>query len=203
MRQTKEEAERTRERIFQSGLRLFSQRGFAATTMNDIAKEAGITRGAIYWHYQNKNDFFDEIVSRLANFGDQLLEEMARSAALVPEKIRTGITKLFQQFSRDHQWRAMQILLIRHAINHDEMAPIIVREHQKDVKIQEIFKEATEKGELSPDLDWFTASFCTFSFITGVFLQTKIQDVALTDRQIEGIAGFITRGLIPSEYKAQ
>ena len=44
MRRTKEAAEETRQDIFEAGLRVFSEKGFAAATMSDVAKEAGTTR---------------------------------------------------------------------------------------------------------------------------------------------------------------
>ena len=51
MKKTKEEAEITKESILQAALEVFSKNGYAASRMIDIAKEAGVTRGAIYWHF--------------------------------------------------------------------------------------------------------------------------------------------------------
>ncbi len=53
MRRTREEAEATRQAIMQKGLELFSGRGVSATRLRDIAKEAGLTRGAMKWHFNN------------------------------------------------------------------------------------------------------------------------------------------------------
>lgn len=55
MKKTKEEAAQTKENIFQAGLRVFSQKGFAASTIGDIARESKYTRGAIYWHFESKD----------------------------------------------------------------------------------------------------------------------------------------------------
>ena len=44
---TKEEAEQTRQEIFPAGRRIFSEKGFAAARMSDVAQAAGVTRGAI------------------------------------------------------------------------------------------------------------------------------------------------------------
>jgi TetR/AcrR family transcriptional regulator, acrAB operon repressor len=54
MRRTKEEAEQTRRRIMEAALRVFDERGIARTTMEHIAEAAGVTRGAIYWHFADK-----------------------------------------------------------------------------------------------------------------------------------------------------
>lgn len=61
MRRTKEEAEQTRRRIMAAALRTFNRRGIARTTLGEIAKAAGVTRGAIYWHFPGKQGLFAAI----------------------------------------------------------------------------------------------------------------------------------------------
>ena len=53
-RRTKAEAQETRHAIMQAAMRQFSQQGWAATSLAAVASEAGVTRGAIYWHFKNK-----------------------------------------------------------------------------------------------------------------------------------------------------
>lgn len=58
MRRTKEEAEKTREKLLQAAESVFGQKGYAATRLSDIAEEARVTRGAIYHHFANKKELF-------------------------------------------------------------------------------------------------------------------------------------------------
>jgi len=60
-RKTKQQAQETRQHILDVALRLFSRQGVSATSLADIAQAAGVTRGAIYWHFKNKSDLFSEI----------------------------------------------------------------------------------------------------------------------------------------------
>lgn len=62
-RKTKQQALETRQHILDVALRLFSQQGVSATSLAEIANAAGVTRGAIYWHFKNKSDLFSEIWS--------------------------------------------------------------------------------------------------------------------------------------------
>lgn len=55
-RRTHEDALNTRRAILESARRLFSRRGFERTSLSDIAKYAGVTRGAIYWHFEDKGE---------------------------------------------------------------------------------------------------------------------------------------------------
>jgi len=52
----------TREQILDSSLRLFSEKGFARTSVRDIAQAAGITDAAIYYHFDSKRDLFDALI---------------------------------------------------------------------------------------------------------------------------------------------
>ena len=58
VRKTKEDAELTRQRIIHAAREVFLIRGVSRTTMEHIAAQAGVTRGAVYWHFNNKIDLF-------------------------------------------------------------------------------------------------------------------------------------------------
>lgn len=60
-RKTKQQARETRQHILDVAIRLFSQQGVSSTSLADIAQAAGVTRGAIYWHFKNKSELFSEI----------------------------------------------------------------------------------------------------------------------------------------------
>ena len=66
VRRTKEEALETRDRILDTAEQVFSERGVARTSLADIADAAGVTRGAIYWHFKNKGDLFSAMLDRVA-----------------------------------------------------------------------------------------------------------------------------------------
>jgi len=58
VRKTKEEAQLTRQQIIDAAREVFLTRGVNRTTMQDIARQAGVTRGAVYWHFSNKSELF-------------------------------------------------------------------------------------------------------------------------------------------------
>lgn len=61
MRKTKAEAQKTREQLLQSALDTFFLHGVAKTPLQAIARNAGVTRGALYWHFKNKEELFEEL----------------------------------------------------------------------------------------------------------------------------------------------
>lgn len=58
MRKTKEEAARTRQSLLDSALRCFDAKGIAGSTLDDISRNAQVTKGALYWHFPGKGGIF-------------------------------------------------------------------------------------------------------------------------------------------------
>lgn len=65
VRRTKEEAQETRQRILDAAEAVFHRQGVSHTSLAHIASEAGVTRGAIYWHFKDKADLFDAMIQRV------------------------------------------------------------------------------------------------------------------------------------------
>jgi AcrR family transcriptional regulator len=66
----------TTEAILRAGRRLFGERGFAATTMDDIAEAADVAKGAVYHHFKTKEAVFEAVFEQVS--GD-LVEDIDRA----------------------------------------------------------------------------------------------------------------------------
>lgn len=76
MRRTKEDAEKTRIAILEAAETLFLEKGVAHTSLEHIARQAGVTRGAVYWHFANKADLFNAMLNQVRLPPEQLAERM-------------------------------------------------------------------------------------------------------------------------------
>lgn len=65
VRRTKEEALVTRSGLLDAAELLFERQGVSRTSLHDIAAAAGLTRGAIYWHFTDKADLFNAMMERV------------------------------------------------------------------------------------------------------------------------------------------
>lgn len=75
-------AEERREQLLLSAQKLFAEKGYKETTTNEIAKAAKLTKGALYFHFKNKEEILFELVKHVAGHFKQLVEdnrEMLRS----------------------------------------------------------------------------------------------------------------------------
>ena len=64
MRRSKEDSEQTRAAILDAAARMFCEKGYAATTVESIARAAGVTRGAFYWHFRDRSDVLGALHGR-------------------------------------------------------------------------------------------------------------------------------------------
>jgi len=80
MRKTKTEAQKTRQYLLDAALEVFWRDGVTRASLQAIAQEAGVTRGALYWHFKNKEDLFETLFEQqyadfFAAFNDQTLRD--------------------------------------------------------------------------------------------------------------------------------
>src|SRR5689334_7119530 len=79
MRRTKEDAALTRENLLDAALVSFHEKGYLATTLDDIARRAGITRGAIAWHFGSKAELLNTLIrERYVRASARMLEVAAQ-----------------------------------------------------------------------------------------------------------------------------
>lgn len=68
-KKSKEEAQQTKRMLIDSAIRVFYEKGYGKTTLTDIADDAGLTRGALYWHFKGKSEIiisiFDEVMAKM------------------------------------------------------------------------------------------------------------------------------------------
>ena len=73
-------AERSEE-ISAAALRVFAQRGLHQTTLDDVAKEAGVSKGTIYLYFKNKEDLFIAAAQQVVPTLDELVSKRSPSSA--------------------------------------------------------------------------------------------------------------------------
>ncbi|WP_110642372.1 TetR family transcriptional regulator [Salinicola sp. CPA57] len=88
-KRTKAEAEATREALLDAAEVIFLERGVSRTSLEQIARQAGMTRGAVYWHFKNKSDLFHAMLDRVKMPLRQLLDDVED-----PERPRAPLESL-------------------------------------------------------------------------------------------------------------
>lgn len=172
-RRTKEEALETRNRILDAAEAVFHARGVARPSLADIAEAAGVTRGAIYWHFKNKSDVFAAMCDRV-HLPVEALCDPKRLARLEDPlaSIRDICAYVFRQTVINPQWRRVFEIIFHKCEMVEDNGAILERQRQSHIeglaKMREHLRLALERGQLPPDLDIDIAVNAFHAAIGGV-----------------------------------
>ncbi|PTQ88429.1 TetR/AcrR family transcriptional regulator [Agitococcus lubricus] len=111
----------TRDRILSAAMAVFAQKGWQKTSLDEVAAAAGMTKGAIYWHFRNKNDlFFALLDARLQRDTSPLTAEIQYAIQQAQQgQAQAAVMHLFaQSWSRcavDREWLRLYLEVMSQA----------------------------------------------------------------------------------------
>lgn len=172
-RRTKEDAQKTREQLIEAAEVVFYRKGVSRTSLNDIAAEAGVTRGAIYWHFKNKHDVFEAMMER-----QKLPLEMLKTLMDDPDesdplgRFREFLLYLTQEIARDpRRRRVFEIMFLKSELT-EENEPLGTRRRENFRDVSErmgvVLQNALNCGQLPANLDINRAVVHLHVQITGL-----------------------------------
>ncbi len=140
----------TRKQILDASLHLFSRRGFARTTVRDIAHEAGITDAAIFYHFQSKHEVLEALVEERGFVAG--LQQLERVSTDLPLR-ETLLWMTRGAINIMDENRDFLRLIIMEGLGGDESA---LEQYRRLVDLWEsalttVLQRYTEKGELPGD----------------------------------------------------
>lgn len=171
-RRTNEQAQQTREKILWGALNVFSEKGFSRATLGDIAKRIGMTRGAVYWHFQDKRELLVELIEAMHKWEAVLLAEKVPSVDSLDDMlaqflVRVELLETNKEFRKYVYFMSMQVewatekqIFERLRDGHMRNAPL--RE------VDNILFLAQQRGEIRPDVDLEQISDILVGLFTGM-----------------------------------
>ncbi|MDI5986153.1 TetR family transcriptional regulator [Halomonas sp. M4R5S39] len=172
-RRTKAEAAATREALLDAAEEVFLEKGVARTSLEQIARHAGMTRGAVYWHFKNKADLFRALLERVRMPFEELVEEIddpgLADAPLEAIRLacRLGFIRLEQP-----RYRRVHAILIHHCEVFGDIDPLAMQNEMAEEScgaLQEYFTNAARLGQLRPDIPPEVAAQLLQSCLGGLF----------------------------------
>jgi len=101
-RRTKQEALLTRDALLDAAERAFESRGVAGTSLQAVAVAAGVTRGALYWHFRDKVDLFNAMMDRaILPFEQHWLVTSPDDASAPLTRLRDVLHDILRQTATD------------------------------------------------------------------------------------------------------
>jgi TetR/AcrR family acrAB operon transcriptional repressor len=202
MRRTKEEAAETRKALLDAALKVFSKQGYAATKLEDIAQQAGVTRGAIYWHFGSKVELYNVLVIETWKHIDEMIDRAVEEGGPPIEIIRRIMVGWIESFETNPQLRAVAELTWFKTENVPELEEAY-RLKMEGVRegvaaTVEGLQEGIESGEIRADIDPWDIARAIIAFQNGVVLIWLLDPAAFSLKErAPFLADIFIQGIIP------
>ncbi len=171
-RKTKEETEATYGALIDAAEQMFLDKGVAHTTLADIAAAAGMTRGAIYWHFKDKAALIQAMCERSMMPMETLLNEFSTQDLADPlAALRTLCLHMLTLVSQSERQRKVFTILFHRCELTGELADIMDREQQNHDEclgqMKQILDQAIRKKQLPDNTDTTLAVRVVNAFVIG------------------------------------
>ena len=172
-RKTREDAAATREQLLDAAERVFRDRGVTRTSLAEVAAEAGVTRGAVYWHFRDKADLFTAMCQRATSPLDTLAERASEAETGSPiEALRDLCVDALAHLAGDPRAQAVFEIMFHRSELAGELACIAER-HDRDcrqarARVESVIARAVAVGELPRDTDTALAVEALYAYLTGL-----------------------------------
>jgi AcrR family transcriptional regulator len=110
--------------ILAAALEVFAARGFQAARLEEVAKRAGVSKGALYLYFETKADLFRAVVTDAISPNIERVKAMASAEVPFETAVRTGIGMLARTVVTDRRISGVVKLVIAESRNHPELATI-------------------------------------------------------------------------------
>jgi TetR/AcrR family acrAB operon transcriptional repressor len=183
VRKTKEGAEITRQRIIKAARELFSQNGVSKTSLEKIAKHAGVTRGAVYWHFENKTALFHIMREQvflpfIDRIDDTLLASTSEKSPL--KRIENFLLATIHTLNEDQATRQTYEVLMIKCEYVDELADVLqqILINCSDIveKIEQVYQDAHRQHLINPNHSPADLAMDTHLFFGGL-LHMWVKDI--------------------------
>jgi TetR/AcrR family acrAB operon transcriptional repressor len=193
VRKTKEDALATRAGILDAAERLFQQHGVSRTSLHDIALAAGVTRGAIYWHFEDKADLFNAMMERVILPMEEATAAAERDTTANPlELLRDSVLEVFRRTMEDEQVRRVFEIATQKVEYVDELSAVRERHlrarHDHVASLERALRAAQRQGLIGPAAAVRSAALGLHAIVDGLIqnwiLQPGAFDLVRTGRQV-------------------
>jgi AcrR family transcriptional regulator len=188
--------EERRHQILDAALAVFAQKGFHAANVSDVAAQAGVSQGTIYWYFKSKDELLTAaVLSFFENFEQEAVAPLARCATAV-EKLRTlgrsmvhfvesaqGVLTLFLEYwaSSTHRVEAGQ-----------SWVDLLVAYKGA---IVDLVEQAIETGEFKP-VDAESLAWALMAAYDGLAVYTMLMPDLDLDRASQAFVEVLLNGLV-------
>jgi TetR/AcrR family transcriptional regulator, transcriptional repressor of aconitase len=187
---TQEHLDARRAEILEGARRAFAEHGYEGATVARLEEATGLSRGAIFHYFENKNDLFVELAMEMnTRFGDILLEQ--------------GLDEAFRALTAENpEWLAV-LIETESRMRHDEdfVRRLEAKSADASPRILEWFEQQQAEGKLRGDVSWLELGRFTTSLLNGLALRVAGGDPFDVETMLQLLDSAIAAPRKPSKVR--
>jgi len=166
--------------LLQTAVKVFHERGYDGTSMEDLAKRLGITKSAIYYHVSSKEELLRLSVNRALDALFAVLEEPGASGGPAIDRLQHVVRRSVEVLIDELPFVT---LLLRVQGNSKVERKVLARRREFDQLVGDLVAEAETEGSIRPDVDPAVTSRLLFGMVNSLVQWYKPKR-ALSKQQI-------------------
>lgn len=136
-------SQETRELIIGSAISLFIEKGYSHTTLEDIVRRVGLTRGAFYWNFKSKKDILDEVIDRYESFYRDIYASYTHFESAY-ETVKSFLTCSLTKKNTDNPYTKIILYKVEAC---DELSDLAERQARLDREFTTLIGGEIERGQ--------------------------------------------------------
>lgn len=167
----------TRSRVLLAARKVFAREGYAGATLDAIAAQAGLTKGAVYWHFTNKNDLFLALMEEHINTNMTVIPEQVQASLSMNGEagIAQLLTGMLTHIQARPDWVQLYFEFVTQSREQEVQEMLSTEAYQKGLaRSQELVQQLQSHGQINPGLDAFVVATFWTALVDGLMLHWKI-----------------------------
>lgn len=192
----------TRDRILESAARVFARKSYQGASLDEVAADAGLTKGAVYWHFKSKNDlFFALLDSRFRyEYDEHLPEALAQDARYADPKegLKAMLGGVLERVRQDPDWPRLFLEFIGQARD-SEVSARLAEAYQASYRMSaELFERQHAARKQLPPGDSELMAITWSALMDGLIIAWLVNpDRIDLDALMPRIVDLLWQGLAP------
>ena len=178
----KERQAHTRECLMHSAAKLFAERGLQQASIDDLAEDAGFTKGAFYANFKNKEELFLAMLDEKFAERAEQIQRVVGGEGTGPEKALQAGDDFSAMLRADPEWQRLFFEFAAHALRQEGFrAELVTRYRELRARLADLFRERAEELGVEPPIAAERVALMTFALLNGLALEGLLEPDEITE----------------------
>jgi AcrR family transcriptional regulator len=177
-----EKRQRTRSSLLSSAAKVFACRGMDRASIDEVAEEAGFTKGAFYANFKSKEELFLAMLDERFATHMERVERLLETDAAPEEQARAGGAEFVRWISADPEWERLFFEFAAYAARNDDFrAELVTRYRSLREALATAFGRYCESHDIASPIPIERVALMTFAMANGFALEQLLEPEAVED----------------------